>query len=282
MAAFAAGESGYSGLHHRGGGGRGCAQRHADGGGERRPLRPEPAAPAARPGGPRQRQELLRPALATYQNDETRRRLKALTQTSDGFRIAEEDLKLRGPGDFFGSRQHGLPTLKAADLSCDMPPAGRGPGCRAAAAGRRPAADPAGARRAPPPGAGPVPAKGRHSELKQGTLSALEMPAISSGAGTIVPAPLLSAVSAPFARRHGADIPPEMKKEQPFGCSFSLPKTATRSAVALPVVVCCRVKGGIPDRGVARTEGGDSIRAQLYCTPACPVCQTFFLIFCSG
>ena len=73
-----------------------------------------------------------------------------------------------------------------------------------------------------------------------------------------------------------------MKKEQPFGCSFSLPKTATRSAVALPVVVCCRVKGGIPDRGVARTEGGDSIRAQLYCTPACPVCQTFFLIFCSG
>ena len=49
------------------------------------------------------------------------RRLKALTQTNDGFRIAEEDLKLRGPGDFFGSRQHGLPTLKAADLSCDMP-----------------------------------------------------------------------------------------------------------------------------------------------------------------
>ena len=40
---------------------------------------------------------------------------------NDGFRIAEEDLKLRGPGDFFGSRQHGLPTLKAADLSCDMP-----------------------------------------------------------------------------------------------------------------------------------------------------------------
>ena len=43
-----------------------------------------------------------------------------LTHTNDGFRISEEDLRLRGPGDFFGQRQHGLPTLKAADLSCDM------------------------------------------------------------------------------------------------------------------------------------------------------------------
>ena len=59
--------------------------------------------------------------LSDVQNGDTKQRLKALTQTSDGFRIAEEDLKLRGPGDFFGSRQHGLPTLKAADLSCDMP-----------------------------------------------------------------------------------------------------------------------------------------------------------------
>ena len=58
--------------------------------------------------------------LSDVQNDDTKRRLKALTQTSDGFRIAEEDLKLRGPGDFFGQRQHGLPTLKAADLSCDV------------------------------------------------------------------------------------------------------------------------------------------------------------------
>ena len=52
--------------------------------------------------------------------EETRRRLKALTQTNDGFRIAEEDLKLRGPGDFFGQRQHGLPSLRVADLNCDM------------------------------------------------------------------------------------------------------------------------------------------------------------------
>ena len=53
-------------------------------------------------------------------NPDSRARLKALCATTDGFRIAEEDLKLRGPGDFFGARQHGLPTLRAADLSVDM------------------------------------------------------------------------------------------------------------------------------------------------------------------
>ena len=50
----------------------------------------------------------------------TMERLKVLASTTDGFRIAEEDLKLRGPGDFFGSRQHGLPQLKIADLAGDM------------------------------------------------------------------------------------------------------------------------------------------------------------------
>ena len=39
---------------------------------------------------------------------------------SDGFKIADEDLKLRGPGDFFGNRQHGLPQLKIADMLGDM------------------------------------------------------------------------------------------------------------------------------------------------------------------
>ena len=58
--------------------------------------------------------------LSDSDNEDTRRRLKVLTETNDGFKISEEDLKLRGPGDFFGQRQHGLPTLKAADLSCDM------------------------------------------------------------------------------------------------------------------------------------------------------------------
>ncbi len=43
-----------------------------------------------------------------------------MTDTTDGFKIAEEDLKLRGPGDFFGNRQHGLPQLRIADLAGDM------------------------------------------------------------------------------------------------------------------------------------------------------------------
>ncbi len=53
-------------------------------------------------------------------NPETLQRLKALCKTTDGFKIAEEDLKLRGPGDFFGSRQSGLPAFRVADLSFDM------------------------------------------------------------------------------------------------------------------------------------------------------------------
>ena len=53
-------------------------------------------------------------------NADTRQRLKALCATTDGFKIAEEDLKLRGPGDFFGSRQSGLPVFRVADLSFDL------------------------------------------------------------------------------------------------------------------------------------------------------------------
>jgi len=53
-------------------------------------------------------------------NPETLARLKALCKTNDGFKIAEEDLALRGPGDFFGSRQHGLPQFKAASLTLDV------------------------------------------------------------------------------------------------------------------------------------------------------------------
>jgi len=53
-------------------------------------------------------------------NPETLQRLKAFCATTDGFKIAEEDLKLRGPGDFFGSRQSGLPTFRVASLSMDL------------------------------------------------------------------------------------------------------------------------------------------------------------------
>jgi ATP-dependent DNA helicase RecG len=51
----------------------------------------------------------------------TEARLKAMTETSDGFEIAEIDLKLRGPGAFFGTRQHGLPEFKLADVTQEMP-----------------------------------------------------------------------------------------------------------------------------------------------------------------
>lgn len=49
-----------------------------------------------------------------------RERLKAMCDTTDGFKISEYDLKLRGPGDFFGGRQHGLPELRVADMAENM------------------------------------------------------------------------------------------------------------------------------------------------------------------
>lgn len=58
--------------------------------------------------------------VSDNKGEENKQRLKVMSSTSDGFAIAEEDLKLRGPGDFFGSRQHGLPSLRVADLSCDL------------------------------------------------------------------------------------------------------------------------------------------------------------------
>ena len=58
--------------------------------------------------------------ISDNQSPETKERLQVMRRTGDGFAIAQEDLRLRGPGDFFGQRQHGLPALKAADLTCDM------------------------------------------------------------------------------------------------------------------------------------------------------------------
>ena len=52
-------------------------------------------------------------------SDEARERLQAMTETTDGFEIAERDLQLRGPGDFFGTRQAGIPTFRLIDLVRD-------------------------------------------------------------------------------------------------------------------------------------------------------------------
>ncbi len=58
--------------------------------------------------------------VSDNRNPETRARLKALCATNDGFRIAQDDLELRGPGDFFGLRQHGFPAFRAASLACGL------------------------------------------------------------------------------------------------------------------------------------------------------------------
>ena len=58
--------------------------------------------------------------MAHDPTEEAKQRLRVLVKTSDGFAVAEEDLKLRGPGDFFGSRQHGLPEMHIAELTGSM------------------------------------------------------------------------------------------------------------------------------------------------------------------
>ena len=58
--------------------------------------------------------------VTNTRSQEAMQRLRTLASTTDGFQIAQKDLELRGPGDFFGSRQHGLPQLKLADLAGDM------------------------------------------------------------------------------------------------------------------------------------------------------------------
>ena len=58
--------------------------------------------------------------ISDNKNQDTVRRLHTICQTNDGLKIADEDLKIRGPGDFIGSRQHGLPDLHIAGLIKDI------------------------------------------------------------------------------------------------------------------------------------------------------------------
>ena len=57
--------------------------------------------------------------MTDHVTEDCRTRMQIMSRTNDGFQIAEADLQLRGPGDFFGQRQHGLPPLQIADLSHD-------------------------------------------------------------------------------------------------------------------------------------------------------------------
>ena len=57
--------------------------------------------------------------VSDNESEPVRRRLRFLCSTTDGFAVAQYDLETRGPGDFFGSRQHGLPALQIADLAAD-------------------------------------------------------------------------------------------------------------------------------------------------------------------
>lgn len=59
--------------------------------------------------------------LADPKTEDSVRRMQVMTKTSDGFAIAEEDLLIRGPGEFYGTRQHGLPSLRIADIVKDVP-----------------------------------------------------------------------------------------------------------------------------------------------------------------
>lgn len=58
--------------------------------------------------------------LGKLGSEEAKKRIRIMTETNDGFQIAEEDLELRGPGEFFGTRQSGLPEVRLGNIVSDM------------------------------------------------------------------------------------------------------------------------------------------------------------------
>ena len=118
MAAIQAGRDQDPGLHHRDRGRCGRAERHRDGDRAGRAVRSRAVAPVARPRGRGAEQSYC--ILVTGKlNDAGRERIRTLVESTDGFYIAEMDLKLRGPGEFFGTRQSGLPALRIANIIRD-------------------------------------------------------------------------------------------------------------------------------------------------------------------
>ncbi len=96
-------------------------RRQRDGDGDRggRALRRLPAAPAARPGRPRRARLAAACSFAEEAGELARRRLTAVAAESDGFKLAEVDLELRGEGEILGTRQSGLPRFAVAELPED-------------------------------------------------------------------------------------------------------------------------------------------------------------------
>ena len=92
------------------------AERVADGDRARRALRPGAAAPAARPRRARRRESMCVLLFEEPLSDIAKQRLKVIYETTDGFEIARQDLLIRGPGEFLGARQSGVPLLRTKGM----------------------------------------------------------------------------------------------------------------------------------------------------------------------